>query len=108
MTELPELPKPQRLRFPYLDDTTRGAPGLHCPHCGKYQDAVTAMSGGNIAPRDGDYSVCVGCGQLSVFLVSPFGLSTRVATDVEHRKFEQRYPGVLEAAQRIRQQKETP
>lgn len=56
-----------------------------CPSCGQYNNHVTESIGGppRAMPTDGDYSVCMNCYTVTVFVNSPFGLATRETTMLE-------------------------
>jgi ribosomal protein L40E len=38
-----------------------------CPRCGARNDAATEITGEAVAPREGDFSVCLSCGCISRF-----------------------------------------
>jgi hypothetical protein len=54
-----------------------------CAHCGSLNDATAAMreNGKNMRPRPGNFSICVKCGELSVY---DDNLDLRKPTDDEY------------------------
>ncbi len=54
-----------------------------CPHCGKRTPDHANADGETDAPSDGDFSICMYCGKLAIYCRGPFGLATRLPTDVE-------------------------
>lgn len=38
-----------------------------CPYCGKHNDMAGSMPGQRARPKDGDVSLCIGCGHVGVF-----------------------------------------
>ncbi|MGF6641795.1 hypothetical protein [Paraburkholderia sp. MM6662-R1] len=57
-----------------------------CPHCGKTNDTHDNMRS-DAKPKHGDASLCIGCGQLSVFDLLENCL--RLPSDSESREFDQ-------------------
>lgn len=53
-----------------------------CPWCGKDNDRATGFSEGAVTPSDGDLSLCIGCGEWSVF-DSSASIGCRKPTDSE-------------------------
>ena len=47
---------------------------LHCPACKHHLEAATAVTSNGRQPRDGAVSLCVYCGEVSVFRHGPLGL----------------------------------
>ncbi len=69
-----------------------------CRICGTTHDAATSM-GRAAWPDSGSFSVCVTCGEISVFEVSALGqVALREATLAEVRDFTRDHP---DAVQRI-------
>jgi len=58
-----------------------------CPHCGQHNDHNTESvpDGGPVRalPIDGDYSLCVGCATVSMFVNGPLGMFVRPLTAAE-------------------------
>lgn len=79
-------------------------PMASCPHCG--HEITGAYEGpGNSEqrpPRSGDFSVCWGCFGVGVFLVTPFGVALRVATDEELDMLNTDHPTLLSDARRYK------
>jgi hypothetical protein len=48
---------------------------LTCPHCGKHNTEHSTVDGADIQPRHGDFTICLTCGEWSVF--GEGGLSLR-------------------------------
>lgn len=38
-----------------------------CPYCGRENNAVHEIHDGQKPPDEGDYSICWGCGEISIF-----------------------------------------
>jgi hypothetical protein len=38
-----------------------------CPFCGRANDAATAAVAPDTMPKDGDFSLCIGCGEWGTF-----------------------------------------
>lgn len=58
---------------------TQTNPDARCPACQKTLDAATSTHGKR-GPKEGDYSVCMYCGNLNIFLPD---LTVRSATEQE-------------------------
>jgi hypothetical protein len=56
-----------------MSDAHRIKSNPGCPSCKAVLSAATNVAGNGSGPSDGDFSVCVYCGQLLVFRVSPRG-----------------------------------
>lgn len=70
------------------DDITRFRP-QPCPYCSKTVDAAGSADGSpQGAPTPGDFLVCFGCGEPSVWVQSPLGGGLRAATPEELAEFE--------------------
>lgn len=62
-----------------------------CPACGYILEEATPVPGTasrpagapEFRPDDGDVSVCLACGSLGVFQVSPLGVTVRAASPAE-------------------------
>lgn len=52
---------------------------LHCRACGSEIDSATDMITG-MEPYDGAVSICVICGEVSIFVIGPFGTALREPT----------------------------
>lgn len=50
-----------------LDKDSYQTPQSACPSCGYPADAVTPTGGKSRGPRAGDFSVCLNCGEITVF-----------------------------------------
>lgn len=47
---------------------------VHCPHCAKPVDASSSLDGKTRrAPRTGDFALCFGCAEPSVYEIGPLG-----------------------------------
>jgi hypothetical protein len=60
---------------------------LTCPHCGgPFPYARALADEGHAEPRDGDYAVCGGCGQVSMLVLDEDGMDLRKpsAAEVTH------------------------
>jgi hypothetical protein len=59
-------------------------PQVSCPYCGYKFDSYDGIdTPGYVPPSDGDYSICIDCGEVGIF-VSVFGkLSSRRMNDRE-------------------------
>lgn len=56
-----------------------------CTHCGHLHDAADNLDDPELRPSDGDVSICLECGAISLFVVADDGtLSLRKPTDEEH------------------------
>lgn len=59
-----------------------------CPFCGKENDLTTATKPERLRPpRDGDFSLCIACGDLGIFDDSHIG-GMRKPTEAEYEKLE--------------------
>jgi hypothetical protein len=57
---------------------------LQCPTCGKTLDGYAEAGGGSAMPGDGDFTICVYCVTLNVFVAHPLlGFTLRQATVFE-------------------------
>ena len=55
-----------------------------CPHCGRYNHEHSGVTpGAPTHPTDGDYSVCAGCREVSVFVVHGRHVHLRQANAAE-------------------------
>lgn len=55
-----------------------------CPHCGYHHDTITAVnSDKKIEPKEGDLSICVGCGEPAKFVGDAKGLRTLTADEYD-------------------------
>jgi hypothetical protein len=74
-----------------------GHPGVYrydavaCPACGKPLDAATNSKPGERAAQDGDFSVCAGCGVVSIFVIGALGVGFRTPTPDEMAEFTREY-----------------
>jgi hypothetical protein len=68
-------------------------PKASCPKCGYRMDRTSDPHGGDARPSEGDASVCLACGNVSVFNSD---LSMRQPTAAEKELFD-RDPQILEA-----------
>ena len=58
-----------------------------CPYCGERCDAHAEVADPAAQPRDGDCSVCFGCGEVAVyFAITPSVLALRQPTQDERRE----------------------
>lgn len=56
------------------DDVWRLTARLNCTACGYTPDAVgTTTKAGNRAPAAGDWSICMRCAEVSIYVISPLG-----------------------------------
>jgi hypothetical protein len=83
----------------------RQAPGsLTCGACGHTADALgltMARPADRSGPADGDYSICIRCGEVTVIELHPLlGARLRPATPVELLEFSTD-PAMIEAVHRI-------
>jgi len=60
---------------------------LPCPACGRPNNSAKRAQGKPQSPGDGDWSICFGCGEVSVYAVGSFGVALREATGQELREF---------------------
>lgn len=68
---------------------------VSCPACGKRHDAAANVKPGDGAVQDGDYSVCVGCGVMSIFVIGPLGVAFRAPDADEVAQFIALYGSVV-------------
>jgi hypothetical protein len=59
-----------------------------CPHCGAAHDCASNVTG-HTAPKPGDFTVCVRCGEASRF-VTPTELRAATREDLEELEPEER------------------
>lgn len=73
---------------------------MSCPACGHNPDALGSLQGPHArAPRTGDYSVCIKCGEVTVIEVHPLlGATLREASLTELAEFSRN----REAAETVR------
>lgn len=41
--------------------------GLRCPYCGWEYDAAKSVTEEEVLPSEGDYSLCIRCGEIGIF-----------------------------------------
>lgn len=56
-----------------------------CPHCGKRNEAQSALNGRRAPMNDGslEFSLCMSCGNAGVFVHGPLGVYVRLPTPLE-------------------------
>lgn len=59
-----------------------------CVACGYSADALTQVDGTRAAPADGDYIICIRCGEVTVVVAVAGGLAVREATTAELQEFQ--------------------
>lgn len=59
---------------------------LTCPYCEKLHECHSGADGNPYTPRDGDASLCIDCGCISVFDAAECCL--RLPTEAEQHKFD--------------------
>ncbi len=75
---------------------------MSCPACGKVADALGNTRPGPIRkPESGDFSICFGCGEVSVVQVSPIGVAQLVEATVEQLAEFAAVPENTEAVRRL-------
>jgi hypothetical protein len=57
--------------------------GIPCPAC-KYVLKLTSGIATRGAPGDGDVNICIACGTITLFTLTPTGLALRITTPEEH------------------------
>jgi hypothetical protein len=79
-------------------------PESRCPKCDYKLNGASIVSGEDVAPQPGDFSICLNCGQLLVYID---GTLLRKATAVEIRRLmdEPEQWAVIEKAQAFIQQR---
>jgi hypothetical protein len=81
-----------------------GDPGVYrhaavsCRTCGAANDAVTHPYGLNRVPKDGDVSICRSCGEVSLFVIGPFGVALREPTLQEMSEIVRQHGPLLRRA----------
>lgn len=61
---------------------------LPCRACGNQQNAATVPGHDQVPiPADGDYSICLRCGEVSIYSVTLFGVALREPTTAELAEF---------------------
>jgi hypothetical protein len=59
-------------------------PKVKCPYCGYQFDSYDGINtAGYVPPDDGDYSVCIDCGEVGIFVWFSGRLNSRVMNDEE-------------------------
>lgn len=70
-------------------------PAPRCPQCMAKLDGWTAMD--DLAePKHGDATVCIYCGAVGVFVMTPLGMLMRPPTNAERADIE-RHPDIVAA-----------
>lgn len=64
----------------------KGNPLARCPYCGKQLDGWTPVDVPEATPKDGDFSLCVGCKHLVIFNADQ---TVREPTSKERKEFKQ-------------------
>lgn len=67
--------------------TGKGNPLARCPHCDKQLDGFTGVGGergDDAIPREGDFSICLGCRSVLVFNADQ---TVRASTEKEFKEF---------------------
>ena len=83
-------------------DVWRADRKMSCPGCGYQFDAFGHEGDGEPQrPENGDYTICMDCGQVLRFVVGVLGFSIRSATDEETAEFHHRNPTVMPRLQRL-------
>jgi hypothetical protein len=77
---------------------------LHCRVCGTRLDAATGVNT-NGYPDDGSFTVCFYCGELSCYVVGPFGVAMREPTMDEMAEFHRDYAEVATQLAQYRAQR---
>lgn len=55
-----------------------------CPHCGKNNDTTSSMFGQKESPKNGDMTMCIGCGEWATFELTDASIQLRIPTDDEY------------------------
>lgn len=71
---------------------------MKCPVCSKELDGHEAEDRSGAIPREGDLTVCSGCGALCIYVGAPVATSMRVATQAEIDEYERELPESLHGA----------
>lgn len=72
-----------------------------CPKCKAKADGFTSTEGIAI-PKDGDWSVCMYCQSLNVYVKTGDQYSLRLATDAEVEELKKQHPGVFASIEKAR------
>lgn len=59
-----------------------------CLDCGMRCDGAARIGTVLKYPKNGDFSVCSGCGNVAVFMHGPFGYALRARTDTDWTAFK--------------------
>lgn len=69
---------------------------FHCRMCGYKADASTSLFRPDAVPTSGAFSVCLNCGEVSVYEIGPLGVAVREPTLDELAEFTADHPGVVQ------------
>lgn len=65
----------------------------NCPHCNYEHDTVTHVDGPPREPKPGDISLCISCGEISMFNVA-LGLSPIDAVTMFRLRYSDKWPEI--------------
>lgn len=74
-----------------------------CPTCGMANDGATSVVGEDSAPREGDTTLCVGCGEILVF--NALGATDKISKEMFESFSEEQRNTLLGIQKMVRRHK---
>lgn len=71
-----------------------------CPTCGMPNDGATSVIGEDSAPREGDTTICIGCGEILVF--NAIGATEKIRKEILESFSEEQKRDILRIQNMVR------